>query len=51
MNDDERLPEHEDVFDSTERLMRRITVQLNSQLAQVRPPRDRDTRSAPLGGR
>ncbi len=38
MDDDQRLSDHEDVFDSAELLMRRITAQLNSQLARVRPP-------------
>ena len=43
MNDDGTdLPRHEDVFDCAERLMQRITAQLSSQLAQVRPPGDRD---------
>ncbi len=42
MDDNQPLPEHEDVFDSTERLMLRITAQLNSQLARVRPPGERD---------
>lgn len=43
MDDDKSLPEHEDVFDSAEQLMLRITAQLSSQLAQVRPPRGRST--------
>ncbi len=47
MTDDQSLPTHEDVFDSAERLMQRITAQLSSQLAQVRPPRDRTTPVGP----
>jgi hypothetical protein len=48
MNDDDKsLPDHEDVFDSAEQLMLRITAQLTSQLAQVRPPRGRTATAAP----
>jgi hypothetical protein len=49
MNDDKPLPA-QDVFDSAEHLMRRITAQLNTQLAQVRPPAERG-HDGPGGGR
>jgi len=40
MNDDDKQPAGpDDVFDSTEQLMLRITAQLTSQLARVQPPR------------
>ncbi len=49
MDDDKSLPKHEDVFDSAERLMQRITAQLSSQLAQVHPPRGRTATSGGTG--
>jgi hypothetical protein len=47
MNHDKPLPD-QDVFDSAELLMRRITAQLTTQLARVRPPGTSAARPMPL---
>ena len=48
MTDDRILPDREDVLDSADILLRRITAQLSSQLAHLRPPGPRPAGSVSL---